>query len=221
VATTRNAVFACAAALLLTVTLAADARADEAQSESKLVGGSLQFGSLAGAAEFRGELATAIGGRVGGFVRVGIATFGAEYDYLAVGHAPGRGRVGRLGATARLDVLRIDRRFGGPNSALVLWVDTSVGRQRGTWHDGTRISREDVSVGWGWLLEHRVRLSTRPRKLETIGWQFGWRLIGAPRYGDDLSGIAACARKTMCPGDTMRERHDLALVVNSSLSIDW
>lgn len=213
---------ALAAGLLLTVTLGGEVRADEAQTEpSKLVGGSLQIGSLAGAAEFHGEAATAIGGRVGGFVRIGIATIGAEYDYLSVGQAPGRGHINRLGATARLDLVRLDRRFGGPNSALVFWIDGSVGRQRGRWHDGQPISREDVSVGWGWLLEHRVRLSTRPRKLETVGWQFGWRLIGAPRYGGELGGIAACARKSECPDDSMRERHDLALVVNSSISFDW
>jgi ribosome biogenesis GTPase len=76
------------AALLLAGTVGGAARAEEAQSESKLFGGSLQVGSLAGAAEFRGELATAIGGRAGAFVRIGIATVGAEYDYLAVGQAP-------------------------------------------------------------------------------------------------------------------------------------
>lgn len=157
---------------------------------------------------------------MGGFVRIGIATLGAEYDYLAVGQAPGRGYIGRIGATARLNVAHLDY-FGGPNTALVLWIDGSVGKQRGQWHDGTPISREDVSVGWGWVLEHRVRLSTRPRKLETVGWQFGWRLIGAPRYGGELGGIAACAQKNDCPDDSMRARHDLGLVVNSSLSLDW
>lgn len=216
------------AVLCLSFTGARAARAEEPHEQparDKLMGATMEVGSLAGFATYHGESATAIGAEVGGYLRFGPALIGAEYAYLAVGDTPMegppvRGALERLGVAARLDVARFDRSFGGPNTALLLWVDGSLGRQFGRWHDDTPIARNDIGVGAGWLLEHRVRLSTRPRTLETIGWKLGWRLTTAPRYGSRLDAIAACADKHGC-GPTEHERKDIGMVVTSSVRFDW
>lgn len=211
------------AALCLWFTGAPEVRAEEPQERApadKRMGATVEVGSLAGFARYRGDTATGIGGEVGAFVRLGPALVGADYGYLAVGESPGRGVVERMGLSARLDLARIDRGFGGPNTALVLWVDAGVGHQRGRWHDGTAIDRNDVSAGWGWLLEHRVRLSTRPRRLETVGWKFGWRLTRASPADSTMDDVATCANQGGCTAPDP-QAHDVGMVVSSSIRLDW
>ncbi len=208
--------------LCLSFTGPALVRAEEPHS-TKLVGGAVQLGSAVGVAQYRGDATTAIGGSVAGLIRVAIATIGAEYEYLVVGEAPIRGELQRVGLTASLDLLRIDRHFGGPNAALILWIDGSLGREYGRWYDDQEVARNDVAVGWGTRLEHRVHLSTRPRRLETVSWKFGWRLVTAPRYGEQLIGVATRCRADAsgCPSGDSSPRYDVGLVVSSSLSFEW
>lgn len=199
-------------------------RAEEPHS-TKLVGGAVQMGSAVGFAQYRGDATTAIGGSVAALIRVAIATVGAEYEYLAVGEAPTRGELQRVGLTASLDLLRINRHFGGPNAALILWIDGSLGREYGRWYDNRAVTRNDVAIGWGTRIEHRVSLSTRPRRLETISWKFGWRLVTAPRYGENLmNATPRCRADTSgCStgGGNTGPLYDVGLVVSSSLSFEW
>lgn len=204
-------------ALWLSFTGASAARAQEARWSRGA--GSVQAGSIAGFSQLRGEEVVAIGSRIGAAFHLGPAALGADWDYMAVGNHPGRrGRLHRVGVTGRLDVARIDP-VGGPNTSLALYVDGGVGHQRGTWDDGSSIDRSDFAVGGGWMLVHRVNLSTRPRRLETVGWRFGWRFTAAPRWAASNS-LAACRDKN-CPPPGADVPYDVGMVVNSSIDFAW
>jgi hypothetical protein len=206
-------------AVWLSFTAAQDARAQEARWSRG--SGSLHAGSIAGFAQLRGEEVVAIGARAGAAIHIGPAAIGADWDYMAVGNVQPRGRLHRIGVNGRIDFARLDRHFGGPNTSLALWVDGGVGRQKGTWYDGVSVDRADFSAGAGWTLVHRVNLSTRPRRLETVGWRFGWRFMAAPRWAAS-NGIASCRRMSPCPpGPGEEVPYDLGMVVNSSLDFAW
>jgi hypothetical protein len=206
-------------AVWLSFTGAREARAQEQRWSRG--SGSLHAGSVAGFAQLRGEEVVAIGGRVGAAFHLGPVAIGADWDYMGVGNTQPRGHLHRIGFNTRVDFARLDKHFGGENTSLALWVDGGAGRQRGLWHDGSTVDRGDFSVGAGWTLVHRVNLSTRPRRLETVGWRFGWRFMAAPRWAAS-NGIASCRRQAPCPPGPMEDvPYDLGMVVNSSLDFAW
>lgn len=215
----RRTWFVLTGVLCLCFTAHRSARADHSRWPTGHT--SVQAGTLVGVAELRGARAVAIGGRAALSHRIGPASVGAEYDLLGVGDYPNRGELRRVGLVGRLDLARFNRHFGGPNTSVVLWIDGGIGRQRGEWHTGEEIRRNDACVGAGWLLDHKSSPVVDRRRAHTVGWRFGWRMIAAQRPGTQPEQLALCRDRRCPPRPCQRCPADIGFVVSSSFTISW
>jgi hypothetical protein len=226
--------------LLLSFTGSGIAWADESQEAYVPQDTGVRGGTVVGYSSFNGDEYLTLGAAFAVGHRFGRITIEAEYDYLTLQSGGDQsvvlGTAHRLGVNARVDILRVGRRFVGKNSRVVLWGELGVGRQYTDWAAGAvdptlsrpdrdALSRQigamdqapprpDAAVGFGWLLDHRF---DQPRGFPArVGWQFGWRITGAEQLAS-ITPVLACTDDCMSPESPA----DVSLLVSSSLLFSW
>jgi hypothetical protein len=210
--------------VLLVFTVSPPVRAETAQSPHDQRNGTIvRLGTVVGFSHLAGTEVLTLGGHVAVGYRFGPLSLYGELDSGSMDAMPRRlartGDLERLGAVARLSLLTVSRRFSGPDSILVFWAEGGVGRQLARWSEGDTLTRNDVAVGAGWTLDHRLR-PLRSGKPAYIGWHFGWRFT-ASRRAAILPAIAAC-KSTNCPPPPRGDAPlDVGLVVTSAMTLSW
>ncbi len=179
--------------------------------------------------------ASALGFDVAGGRRFGRFTIEAEYQYLSF-HNSGLtetslGAGNRIGAMARLDVLRIGPRWVGANSLLSFYVEGGAAVAMDHWttpgsNEPARLVPDDSKhvegqLGFGLELEHR--LQEPPTFPHRIGWFLGWRYsIAAPQtmMASTVCRGSECRTTPMTPDDSSSYT-DRSMVFQSSLQFTW
>lgn len=124
--------------------------------------------------------------------RFGRLAIEAEYKYLGFQvRGPDSTRLGngqRLGALARLDVVRLGPRIVGQNSLFAIYVEAGGGTAWNHWYkpayyEASRVVPEDTKraegqVGFGVSIDHRLQEPVGfPHR---VGWFLGWRMTMSP-----------------------------------------
>lgn len=205
---------------------------DSPYSPHHTTGTNVRLGSAVGYLVHDTKTYTALGAAVAAGPRIGRFTFEADYLFLNLSE-PGPsalryGRAQRLGAMARVDVVRLGSRVLGANSMLAIYAELGAARQ---WHAWSRPGLRDPAravpvdsaanlgvVGFGVNLDHRLE---QPLNLSRVGWQLGWQLTSTPsRLADPMvecrGGI--CAAAAPAPMATSR---NTALLVTSTIAFTW
>jgi hypothetical protein len=138
----------------------------------------------------------------------------AEYGYLVVGRDQATGSLSRLGLAARYSLLRTR---GTPERAPLsgdLWIEGGAGAQRITWHDGGRLTRPDIVLGFGLQLDGVFH-----RKSDQPTWSgpyvaFRAMLSVGPEHGPEV--VATCGGP--CDQATRPSRNDAALFFHFGLN---
>lgn len=164
--------------------------------------------------------------------RFGRLTVEAEYSYLGFqDKGASNSRLGtgqRLGALARLDVIRIGPRWVGGNSLLSLYVEGGAAIAWNhwfspRWDEAPRVvpmdtKRPEATLGFGVSLEHRLQEPIGfPRR---IGWFLGWRLAMAPHQAEAATVCrgTSCRAAPMMPEDSYTDR---SMLFQSSMAVTW
>jgi hypothetical protein len=194
-------------------------------------GAEVRLGSVVGIVALDGKEYTALGAVIAAGHRWGRLAVDAEYGYLEIserGPSPFEyGYAHQLGVNVRYDVLRLGSRVVGPNSMAGLYVEGHVGRQlrdpftvAGRGMPGG--SSNQVGAGFGVMFDHRLE---QPRGFPNrVGWQLGWRVLGAPRPAPD--GLVTC-RGSECAAAKMTQDPmefgvgETSLVLGSSMAFTW
>ncbi len=214
------------ALVLLLFTGLPDARAEG--PHSPVAGPVVRVGSAVGFTRIGDRTVSTLGGQIAIGIHLGaLAALDVEYEDLAMlqyvddlGGNEGRGHIDRLGVTGRLFLLHFGQRGLDPISTLRLYVEGGAGRQRGHWSTGEEFARGDLSVGGGWLLDHRTKPLRAGVPSRSIGWQFGWRLSGARADGRDIVLRQSCKGGKGCPPMPGPDP-DVALLVTCSMRVAW
>lgn len=199
-------------------------------------GTEVRFGSLVGIMAIDGEEYTGLGGSVAAGHRWGRLSIDAEYGYMELTErGPSNLRYGTahdLGVNVRFDLLRLGSRSVGPNSMVGIYAEVGAGRQLRT-SDARQPDEparkllpaggvNHLSAGFGVMFDHRLE---QPRGFPNrVGWQLGWRVLGAPRPAPDT--LVTC-RGSDCtaapmPGSSMELGvAETSLVLGSSLAFTW
>jgi len=216
--------------------------ADDSRSPPRISSSALRAGTIVGHSSFAGTEYLALGGVLALGWRQQRLSGELEYDYLTLQSGGSSsvilGEGHRIAANARLDVIRIGRRWVGARSQILLWTELGAGQQWTTWRApeiervraeeakvltrrmdtlATRPSRTDTSVGFGWLLDHHSSQATGfPAR---IGWLVGWRITRS-------AGIADVEPQAMCVTDGCRppaghRSADRGLLIHSSMIVTW
>lgn len=188
------------------------------------VGPALRLGTAVGFTTFDGERVGSVGGYVSGAWQSGRFAVEADYGYFRMHHrvttqtysgSQELGRFHRAGISGRVDLIHLGRDWVGPNTKLIFWLQGGVGRQAGYFDTGETFRRNDVTGGFGWLLDYRLK---KPLGFPSrVGWHFGWRLLrtGMPT----VDAKAATCKAPICGYD---EPHgDTSLLVSSGLHFSW
>ena len=187
-------------------------------------GPAMRFGSAVGYTMFAGHRVDSLGGYVSAAWQVGRFAVEADYGYFRMHEQVHNrefsgnveiGRFHRASVSGRLDVLRLGRDFVGENTKLIFWLEGGVGRQAGYFNTGESFQRNDVTGGFGWLLDHRLK---KPLGFPSrVGWHFGWRLVrtGVPT----LSGKSIVCKAPVCSYD--ERDNDIGLLVSSGMHLSW
>lgn len=199
-------------------------------------GTEVRLGSLVGILAIDGTEYTGLGGLVAVGHRWGRLTLDAEYGYLEVTErGPSQLRYGiahSLGVNVRFDVIRLGSRLVGPNSMAAFYVEASAGRQlrladsvpseQMRHHHMPSGSSNQLAAGFGLLFDHRLE---QPRGFPNrVGWQLGWRVIGAPRPEPDTFTTcrgADCIATSTSTGMGDIGLGETSLVVSSSIAFTW
>jgi hypothetical protein len=244
----RRFPFGCMAVVCLGFTLEGAAWADPAQEDLPLpkragyvedpyaphdtTGSTARVGSAVGFIYGERLDVTAVGVTTAAGYRFGRLTVEAEFDYLAFSvRGPDDTSLGngeRLGALARLDVIRLGSHVVGQNSMFAIYVEGGAAQAWNHWYrpaaneamrtvpDDTR--RVEGQVGFGIVLDHRLQEPISfPHR---IGWFLGWRLGLAPHPTESASicrGVS-CRPAPMMPEDSFTDR---SMLFQSSLSFTW
>ncbi len=138
----------------------------------------------------------------------------AEYDMLSIGQADTvpdavRGLLHRGGANLRYDVGAIGRdRVQG-----TFWLEGGAGREWIFWNEGGRLTRDDLSLGFGAQMNFQLgRYEPKPRVLG-IFYAFKTTIARAPDA--DQSAPATCGGP--CDEPTRPMPYDLGLYFNVGL----
>ena len=221
--------------LLLSFTGSNVVRAESAHLEALLedpepkarTGPAMRLGTSAGHSVFAGRPVTTVGGYLATTWQVSRLGLEAEYGYFRLRQrvetedysgSMDIGRFHRLGLSARLDVIRLGRDWVGENTKLIFWLDVGAGVERGGFFTGERFQREDVTAGWGWLLDHRLK---KPLGFPSrVGWHFGWRLVrtDAPK-SRELDEMKVACKALSC--DEQDVNQDIGLMVSSGIHFSW
>lgn len=192
------------------------ARADDSRSSGLIA----RTGTSVGYSDVSKARWATIGGHVAVGYRLGPFALEAEYERSKLLFYTGLtnreiGDHKRFGANLRWYFARVARLSGG-RTHVSLFGEAGAGLQRGALA-GLGFSRRDVSGGFGWLLDHKVR--QKRNRLESIGWHVGWRLTNSSRPNEAMARVV-CGKH--CPMDQpLPDTTDLGLTFSSSLSVTW
>lgn len=160
--------------------------------------------------------------------RFGRLTIEAEYKYLTFQvrgpDATSLGRGQRLGALARLDVIRLGPRIVGENSLFAIYVEGGAGTSWNTWYkpayyEASRIvptdtQRAEGQIGFGISIDHRLQEPIGfPHR---VGWFLGWRMSMSPHQPMSASVCRGVACKPIVMMDEER-LVDRSMLFQSSL----
>lgn len=141
-----------------------------------------------------------------------------EYDMLSIGESgydiedPVRGLLQRGSANLRYDFAQV----GGKRVPVQgeFWVEGGIGRQLVQWHEGGRLTRNDVSFGFG--AKANFRLNRRSAdKPKTLGFHYAFKAFVARSPDADLMLPPTCAGP--CDEPTPPSPNDLGLFFNMGL----
>jgi hypothetical protein len=197
-------------------------------------GTTLRLGTVVGILALDEREFTGLGGSVAAGHRWGRLAVDAEYGYFEITErGPSSLRYGaahELGVNVRFDVIRLGSHLVGPNSMAGIFVEGRVARQMRDPDAGPQNaspmtampggSSSQVAAGFGIMFDHRLE---QPRGFPNrVGWQLGWRVIGAPRPGPD--SYTTC-RGTECAASPSPESPlrlgETSLVLSSSIGFTW
>jgi len=202
------------------------ARADPARWPGS--GPTARLGSAVGFSQLGDQTVTTLGGEVALGYRLGPLVLEAAYDRLDMlqyiadrGSNAYRGDLTRYGVAARYYFLTLARPGEvDPDSVLRLYAELGAGRQHGRWSSGDAFGRNDLALGAGWLLEHRMRPRPGGLPFQSIGWHFGWQLDTSRTDRIELvTERTTC--KTCGPPMPVRRDLDASLIVSCALVAAW
>lgn len=223
----RTILTACIIVMSAIVTTPTSARAEDSHSPETRTrwahtGWTARIGTSVGYSDIAKERWSTLGGQVAVGYRLGAIALEAEYERNKLLHYTGLGNdlsggLKRFGASARYFAPRFGASRGG-KSSFFLFVDASVGKQRGTL-EGQSFQRSDYGGGMGILLDHLI--DAPDVGMRRLGWQLGWRITGTPRASSAMARIV-CISNTPCPPPSdPRSRVDVGLALGSSLTMSW
>lgn len=209
---------------------------DDPYQAHDTTGALVRVGSLVGVLGIDDREYTGLGATVAAGQRWGRFTLEGEYGYLEITErGPSSQRYGaahQLGASARFDVIRLGPRVVGPNSMVGVYVEAHLGRQ---FRDPDLIAPDEsrrallpggstnqLGAGFGFVFDHRLE---QPRGFPNrVGWQLGWRVVGAPRPAPDTFATCRGSECTAAPGPkhTMDVGvNETSLLLGSTLDFTW
>jgi len=222
----RGTSAACVALLLLCFTGAGDARAEPA----RWTGGhaSARLGSTVGTSELGEATVNTLGVQAAAGMRLGLFALEVEYGAMSMleyeedrSGNDVRGDLQRLGVNARAYLVTLAwPGSADPDSLLHLYTEAGLGRQYGRWTTGDRFARNDVALGAGWLLDHRMEPRWAGLGFRSVGWHFGWQLLTSRSAGGPaVSYKPACpgCRPPPMPGPEL----EVGLQVSCSIAASW
>lgn len=140
-----------------------------------------------------------------------------EYDMLSVGESsidienPVRGFLHRGSANVRYNFAQVGGRRVPVQGEF--WVEAGIGQQYVRWHKGGKLTRNDLSIGFG--AKANFRLSKRhAKKPKTLGFHYAFKAFIA-RAPDGGSTEPTCAGP--CDEPTPPSPNDLGLFFNVGL----
>ncbi|MEZ4398771.1 MAG: hypothetical protein R3B06_02040 [Kofleriaceae bacterium] len=195
-------------------------------------GANLRLGSAVGQVTHDGRAYTALGAAVAVGPRIDRFTFEADYLVLELTE-PGPsslryGRTHRLGAMARVDVVRLGPRWIGANSLLAIYGEAGAARQWYQWsrpglREPARVVPVDATavvgvVGFGINLDHRLE---KPLGFPNrVGWQLGWQLASTAARAADPT-VACLGPTCTARPSTMTTGRNTSLIVTSTIGFTW
>jgi hypothetical protein len=167
--------------------------------------------------------------------RWGRLTIESEFDWMSLRErgqsSLDLGNAERLGALARLDVIRLGPRYVGGNSLLSFYVEGGGAVAWDHWYqpsfnqdprpvpDNTK--RVEGQVGFGLALDHRLQEPVGfPKR---IGWFLGWRLAFSP---EGTAGTTVACRAESCDAviaspPAPRTWLTRSMLFQSSMAVTW
>ena len=208
----------CALLMCLTATSPPEASADDSRWPTD--GLTTRIGSTVGYSDVARSRWSTLGAHVAVGYRIGPLTLEGEYERSKLLHFDGYsnrniGDQKRFGANLRLYFANL-KAGTSKRTRMLLFGEGSAGWQRGQLNE-INFSRKDYGVGFGWLLNHRVKNSHQ--RLDSIGWHVGWRLTNSTRPNEAMARVV-CGKH--CPmEEPLPDTVDLGLTMSSSLSLRW
>ncbi|MBK9034740.1 MAG: hypothetical protein IPL61_26325 [Myxococcales bacterium] len=206
---------------------------DDPYGPHDTTGANLRLGSAVGHLVHDGKSYTALGAALAFGPRIGRFTFEGDFLYLSLTE-PGPsnlhyGSVQRLGAMARVDLVRLGSHVLGANSMLALYGEIGGARQWHQWsrpgaHDPARAIPVDSAatigvVGFGINLDHRFE---KPLGFPSrVGWQLGWQLTSTPTRASDPMVICRGPTCAAAPSEPSTIGRNTALLVTSTMAFTW
>lgn len=198
----------------------ADLYVEDPYASHRTVGSTARLGTAVGFLYHEDLDVTAVGADTAIGYRFGRIAIEAEYKYLALQvrgpESTPLGNGQRLGAIARLDVIRLGPRIVGENSMLAFYVEGGAGTAWNHWYkpayyEASRIvpgdtRRVEGQVGFGLYIDHRLQEPIGfPHR---VAWFLGWRMAMSPYEPMPLSvcrGVA-CSQLPMTEQDRVIDR---------------
>jgi hypothetical protein len=201
-------------------------------------GTTARVGSIVGYFDGQRQDVMAIGAIAAVGQRFGRLTLEAEVAAMSLESTADQSQIGdaeRLGAIARVDVIRLGPHIVGPNSLLSIYIEGGGARAWNHWYrpnssspsamaDLSQVVPEDNAdfegiIGFGLMLDHRLQEPISfPHR---IGWFLGWRMAYAPHGAETAvicRGSSTCSSAPAMPDTTYV---DQSMLFQSSLSVTW
>lgn len=213
--TTRIAILTSSLLLLAAGSAAAGSDDDNPFDKSRTKVG---FGMLLGSFDVGPVGGTAVGMHFELGRKSGPLYLYGEYDMLSIGESnidiedPIRGFLHRGSANVRYNFAQV----GGKRVPVQgeFWVEAGVGQQRIQWHEGGKLTRNDVSVGFGAKANFRIG-KRRAKKPKTIGFHYAFKAFIARGPASEQMLPPTCSGP--CDEPTVPSPNDLGLFFNLGL----
>lgn len=191
-------------------------------------GATARVGTAVGFSQLGEQNVTTLGGEVAIGYRLGLLVLEAQYSGLSMleyieerGGNSHRGELARYGVAGRFFFATLSRPGEiDPDSVFRLYLELGAGRQHGRWSSGDSFARNDVALGAGWLLEHRVRPRPGGLPLSSVGWHFGWQLDTSRTDRVELATERTTCKSCGPPMPGARDL-DASLMVSCALVATW
>jgi len=177
----------------------------------------LGFGMLAGGYSVGPVSGAAVGIHIDAGRQLGPLKLFGEYDLLSIGQSsqattdPVRGLLHRGGADLRYDLGSI----GGGDKPVqgTFWLEGGVGREWVYWEEGGKLTRDDVSFGFGAQVNFQLhRYDPKPR---VLGIYYAFK--GTVSRSPDADQMAPATCGGPCDEPTRPSPYDLGLFFNLGL----